>query len=146
MGYYMGDARGDFWSGLGKGIKRVARDIGRVAKSVAPVAALVLPGVGAATLVGRGVALAGNVKRAKDAAQAAVNGALGYQALPPMPVPTLSVTSVAPAPMLPGQSMFANAVAATPARRAPRRRKRRTTRRTMRRTTRRKRRTTTRRR
>lgn len=81
MTYYQGDYyRGDFWSKLGKGIKRVGRDIGRVAKTVAPIATILLPTVGAATLVGRGVAAARRVKAAGRQARAVagmVTGAPG---------------------------------------------------------------------
>lgn len=65
MSYYQGDYyRGDFWSKLGKGIKKGIKAIGKVAQTVAPVAGILLPAVGAATLVGRGVAAANKIKRA----------------------------------------------------------------------------------
>jgi len=71
VSYYRGDYyRGDFWSGLGKGIKRIGRDIGRAAKAVAPIAGIILPAVGAATLVGRGVTAAARVKKAGREARA----------------------------------------------------------------------------
>lgn len=58
MAYYMGDYyRGDFWSKLGKGLKKAA-------KFVAPIAAVALPFAGAGTLVGKGVMAARAVKRA----------------------------------------------------------------------------------
>jgi len=71
VAYYMGDYyRGDFWSKLGKGIKRVGRDIGRAAKAVAPIAGIVLPAVGAATLVGRAYSTSKRIKEAGRTARA----------------------------------------------------------------------------
>jgi hypothetical protein len=84
MAYYMGDyrisrasriprgtgiARGDFWGKLGKGVRRLGRSIGKVATAVAPVAGMLIPGIGAATLVGRGIATAQRVKATGRAMQ-----------------------------------------------------------------------------
>lgn len=74
MSYYQGDYyRGDFWSKLGKGVKRLGRNIGNVAKRLAPVAAIALPLVGSATLVGRAVATAQKIKRTGRSIRSAVN-------------------------------------------------------------------------
>lgn len=70
MSYYRGDGRGDyyrgdFWSKLGKGIKKFA-------KKVAPIASIFIPAVGAGTLVGRAVAAHGRATKARDTARSLV--------------------------------------------------------------------------
>lgn len=80
MPYYMGDARGDyyqgdFWSKLGKGIKKAV-------KFVAPIAAVALPFVGGATLVGRAVSTAGRIKKAGRALR-------GVQSAQQLPLPVM---------------------------------------------------------
>ncbi len=65
MAYYQGDYyQGDFWKKLKKGAKRLGRNIGKAAGTLAPLAAFVVPAVGTATLVGRGLTAARKIKRA----------------------------------------------------------------------------------
>lgn len=132
----MGDYyRGDFWSKLGKGIKRVGRDIGRAAKAVAPIAGIVLPAVGAATLVGRAYSTSKRIKEAGRTARAlgqsyvqplqSVPGGIG--AAPPLvkqpPAPIL-VSGVGIAPVsAPGLSTTTAARRTRAARAGYRRRK-----------------------
>lgn len=87
--YYRGDYyRGDFWSKLGKGIKKVGRSVGRAAKALAPVAGIILPAVGAATLVGRAYSASKRVQKVRDDVRALV-------AQPPASAgPTAIVTSM----------------------------------------------------
>jgi len=140
MPYYRGDGipmqgmhQGDLFRNIGRTFKRAVRDIGKAVKFAAPILAPVLPVFGAATAVGKAVSIHGKVMRARDLAQQTVNGAYGVGLLPPLPVPTLSVTTRADPPAVAGVSRFA--AAAPAARRAPtkRRKKRTTARRTTRR-------------
>lgn len=93
MSYY----QGDFWSGLGKGIKRIGRDIGRVAKAAAPIAGILLPAVGAATLVGRGVAAARKVKEAGRVAREVARTMTPAEISMPVPPPAV-VHGMVPVP------------------------------------------------
>jgi len=71
VSYYRGDYyQGDFFRNVGRAFKKGVRDIGRAAKKIAPIAGIVLPFVGGATLVGRGIAAAQRVKRAGRQARA----------------------------------------------------------------------------
>jgi hypothetical protein len=109
VSYYRGDYyAGDFWGGLGRGIKRIGRDIGRVVKAAAPVAGILLPAVGAATLVGRGVAAAQKIKQTgrtiRSIANVAQQTALQQTAGGMTQAPVLLATPAAPT-LVPGVAM-----------------------------------------
>lgn len=101
MTYYRGDYyAGDFWSKLGKGVKRTVKGIGKVATTLAPIGAVLLPAVGAATLVGRGVAAARKVKAAGRTARAVMRNVSPAEMASPV-----AVTASGPDPFVRGAAV-----------------------------------------
>lgn len=88
MAYYQGDYyQGDFFKKLGRGVRRLGKNIGAAAKVLAPVASIIVPAVGTATLVGRGITAARTIKRVGRAGRAMTAN----------PAPTMPPTAIASA-------------------------------------------------
>lgn len=99
MSYYQGDYyQGDYYQGglfssIGKQLKRSFRDIGKIAKVAAPIAALAVPGLGAG-LAGKALAIGARFKKARGVVNAASKLRSQLTAPDPMATPAQQLTDL----------------------------------------------------
>ncbi len=125
MSYYQGDYyrgdyyRGDFWSKIGKGIKKLGKNIGRVVSPLLPVAAAFIPGVGG--LVSKGLAIKAKAENVVKAYTQPLAGPLATvsKSAPLVHHQGFGVGGVTMLPPVPGAVPMPAPIRRAPARRAP---------------------------
>lgn len=92
--YYQGDYhQGGFFSAIGKQLKRSFRDVGRIAKVAAPIAAIAIPGLGAG-LAAKALTVASKFKKARGVVNTVSRLRSQITAPDPMQTPAAQLTQL----------------------------------------------------